>query len=1006
MRTAEGNRVVGITPKREAERGSAIVICLFVLALITVFVAVALTRSSTEAMAVGNETADSRTFYAAQGSLEMMTRNFNKIFETKLNPTVADLNSIRTAGVPGLANYTFAQELDMTSARQNIVLNGGPYSGLYAIRDNWRLRTTTTDQNGVQVQLTRNVLNSRIPIFQFGVFYDDDLELFRPPLFSFGGRVHTNGNFFISPGDDGVYFDSKVTATHEIITQTWRNWYTGDSGNNKTYIKNASGSFKQLLPTNGSVHNTTSGASNNIFASNPDMPPSKVNPSFKTNAAIFDGNLEAGAPKLRLPLKVGYPTDLVEMVKRGKSIGDLFKNSLGVLAPVTAADADDDILRTERYANKFGIRVSLADSKAKLPGCASGIGTAAITGVCGVRLDGDSAGGGADPTSDARGYQPKPMKLSPSDTTWGYRGTRLNGERFYIGGQVPGREVWIKVELVSIDQATQTTIAKDVTQDFLSLGITDEASSALNIDGYTGTREYSNNGTPSSPSGNLTSASPQSALTYPDSRAIIKLQRFEIPGPAIPGGSNALTSWGSGSAATNAVARFGFTGLSGSATNQMNQRRTLIANGCPTSGTPRCTNSDADYGLDGDAYRENVAHLKLATVNSGYAAIVPIPIKMFDTREGEYYDERSTTYYNNLSRVTRNGVMTMVDIDIANLRRFLRGDFNGLFPTDTPLATAKGGIGLMSGDVPSREGWIFYVSDRRGDADFDGELDMEDILSPAPGNTSTMQVGEDVNNDGLLNTSYGVETEKYNTNTSAPDLAAVQDHKYYRRGVRAINASTVPGIYDSATPANTMGFSFSSENGIYIRGNYDATGLTTPPSTGNSPYSNYLPQGGGTNGWLHIPTSVVGDAVTILSNAWNDAESFTYPYDETRRVASETTIRFAMIAGDTVASKELSINQGGISPNLNGGVHNFKRFLETWVNQSTSVRQRLNYAGSLINLFNSRNNNGSFKCCNTVYEPPVRNWVFDSAFLDPARLPPGTPFFQYVQTTGFQRTND
>ncbi|MGE3468046.1 MAG: hypothetical protein AB7J13_14085, partial [Pyrinomonadaceae bacterium] len=141
-------------------------------------------------------------------------------------------------------------------------------------------------------------------------------------------------------------------------------------------------------------------------------------------------------------------------------------------------------------------------------------------------------------------------------------------------------------------------------------------------------------------------------------------------------------------------------------------------------------------------------------------------------------------------------------------------------------------------------------------------------------------------------------------------------------------------------------------------------------------------------------------AVTILSNAWNDGKSFASPYDEGNRLASTTQMRFGMIAGDTISNRESSPNQGNNWANLNGGVHNFKRFLERWTGQ------RLDYSGSLINLYNSRNNNGSFKCCNTVYDPPIRNWVFDSTFLDPSRLPPGTPFFQYVQTTGFQRTND
>ena len=65
-------------------------------------------------------------------------------------------------------------------------------------------------------------------------------------------------------------------------------------------------------------------------------------------------------------------------------------------------------------------------------------------------------------------------------------------------------------------------------------------------------------------------------------------------------------------------------------------------------------------------------------------------------------------------------------------------------------------------------------------------------------------------------------------------------------------------------------------------------------------------------------------------------------------------------------------------------------FLEDWGGI------RLNYVGSLINLFNSHNNNGSYKSSDKVYTPSVRNWVFDGTFLDPDRLPPGTPFIQEI----------
>lgn len=958
------------------QKGTAIVIALFVLILLSAFVALAMTRSSTEAAAMGNETAEGRTFYAAQGSLEVMTRNFNKIFETKLNPTTTDLDRVTNTLPPALDQFGFTQERPTQLATSAVVvLPGGPYAGLNAIRDTWRLRTTATDANGVQVQLTRNVLNNRIPIFQFGIFYDDDLELFRPPRFSFGGRVHSNRHFFISPGTEGVYFDSRVTTAGEIVTQTWRNGYTGDSGNNRTYIKNASGVDKQLLPDRGSVLNTTAGAANNIFASNPDMPPSRVNPNWETQSAIFDGNVKSRVDELKLPLKVGSNTDLVEMVKRGKEVanssgGDLWRNNSGNVVPVAAADADNSILRSERFANKTGIRVSLADSKAKLPGCASGSGTTAIASQCGIRLDGNINGldgtllslpqTGTNLLSVTRGYQPKPMRTTTGGS-FNYIPTRVNGERLYTGGT---REVWIKVETVQTNNVTGAVVTADITEDILSLGVTHQPQN-IDISGYSETP----------PSSSLTATSAQSASSADDSRSVIKLQRFEITGPNIPGGSylNNYTGY-------NTVIRY----------SGADAAKVLV--GC----TAGCTSVNTDPNTSG---LERYGHLKLAKVNGGSfdKAVVPFPIEMFDTREGTYFDDAAR--YTS-GRVTRNGVMSMIDIDVANLRRFLRGDFDGLFPTNTPFALNNGNVGLTSANIPQNGGWIFYVSDRRGDADFDGEYDMEDIYGNSPGNDGILQLGEDLNPPGtfgygVLNTDYTNEAPRYSEDW-LPSQAAVNDHKYYRRGVRLINGTTIPGRYDSATPSNTRGFTVASENAVYVQGNYNATGVASVPATGNTPYDDYQPF----NTATHIPASIVTDAIVILSNNWNDAQSFSSPYNQANRVATTTQMRFALISGDTIASKEASPNQGGISPRLNGGVHNFKRFLEQWTGQ------RLDYSGSLINLFNSHNNNGSFKCCNTVYNPPFRNWVFDSTFLDPARIPPGTPFFQYVQVTGFQRANN
>ena len=78
-----------------------------------------------------------------------------------------------------------------------------------------------------------------------------------------------------------------------------------------------------------------------------------------------------------------------------------------------------------------------------------------------------------------------------------------------------------------------------------------------------------------------------------------------------------------------------------------------------------------------------------------------------------------------------------------------------------------------------------------------------------------------------------------------------------------------------------------------------------------------------------------------------------------------------------------------------GGVHNFLRYIENWGGQ------QLNYRGSIISMYYNRQAIGTYKCCTTVYQPPTRGYNFDTEFLTPSLLPPRTPLFRDVNTTGF-----
>lgn len=938
------------------------VIALMVMILLMGFVALAVSRTNSETVASANDEAETKAFEAANASLEIMTRNFNKVFETKITFATADETRIESQLPPGFdTEYNFTQSVTQTQATKDVVMTGEFFQGLNARRDEWQLDTVAQHKmNGVQVALRRKFLNNRIPIFQFGIFYDDDLEFHPGPRFDFGGRVHSNGNLFLQAGD-GVYFSSKVSTANNVFTDVSKNGSPWTNWNDEVYIKNASGNYVQLQYNMGSVLNTVV---NGSAVTTTPLPTAYQSVNWKSNQNLFQGNLLAGTKPLQLPIKLNsditdQDLDMVEVVKRGKTVGDVYNNGTGTvsspnLSAVTATTEDDKVTAAERYYNKTGIRVTLADAKVKLPGCATTTATA-VTTPCGIRLEGDATGLVSGTITGPRGYVPRPMTGTPA-----YQATKVNGNRFNTSNT---KETWIKIETVVFNPATIKYDTQDITQDILALGITDPA--------------------PNNSTFSITDANYNTNAI--DSRSIINLQRWVIEGPNLPN-SGYISSVGSGSTAYNYI-------TPGTVSSSSTSCATATTGFTAGGDTSTITGSPSYF--PGNFSGDDRSSMRNATINGGAGTgrncVVPFPINMFDTREGLYNDTSSvfnptSTYGTN---VPWAGVMSMIDIDVANLRAFLNGTYDTRMPTGTPYALATGHV-LRSTDIPQNNGWVFYVSDRRGDFDFDGEYDMEDIYG---NNDGIRQDGEDVNNNGSLQADYTNEAVRYTgtgSNISA-DIAAAFDHKFYRRGVRLINGTLPPGGYDTTTPANTKGFAFATENGVYVQGNFNATGIS---SVGTPTAANlYLPQGA-----TNIPASISADSITILSNAWTDGASFVYPFSLGNRVASETTQRYAMLAGDAITTLNGTPNQGGGDPRMNGGVHNFLRFLETW-------GTRFNYSGSMINLFNSHNNNGAFKCCNNVYDPPERNWVFDATFLDVNRLPPGTPYFQNIQITGFQRVN-
>jgi hypothetical protein len=125
----------------------------------------------------------------------------------------------------------------------------------------------------------------------------------------------------------------------------------------------------------------------------------------------------------------------------------------------------------------------------------------------------------------------------------------------------------------------------------------------------------------------------------------------------------------------------------------------------------------------------------------------------------------------------------------------------------------------------------------------------------------------------------------------------------------------------------------------------------------------------------------MSDALTILSSAWNDGNSFTI--SQTGPTASSTTTVNAGILTGIVPSI------GNTPTTFSGGVHNLPRLLEDW----SSSHLWLNT--SLVNLYSSTKATNQFVTpgSGSYYVPPTRHFSFNQNFANPNYLPPGTPIF-------------
>ena len=194
-----------------SERGFATLIALLMVGMLTLLGIAALSTSDDEVSIAGNAYNEMRTFYAAEGGLEAAAA----ALQTEWDST----------GVPPMLMPTETREInncvvtygtaDNGAATQD-VLSTGTLTGLHALVKSFTITSVAVSQNDHgKMELSQTFQTALVPLFQFAVLYENDLEIAPGPAMTLAGRVHTNGNLWLQAGTY-LQMDSYVTSAGSI----------------------------------------------------------------------------------------------------------------------------------------------------------------------------------------------------------------------------------------------------------------------------------------------------------------------------------------------------------------------------------------------------------------------------------------------------------------------------------------------------------------------------------------------------------------------------------------------------------------------------------------------------------------------------------------------------------------------------------------------------------------------------------------------------------------------
>jgi Tfp pilus assembly protein PilX len=1033
--------------KRDS-RGFTLIAALLLTVLLSGIAVGLLYMVSNEERMGGNDLEGSLAFYGAESGIENLTAELSQLYQQSQTPNYLAICGITAAAdfptqVNG-SNITSMNYVEGISWPTNQVCqNGVSVSATSNPTGNWDIVGSGSDQGmvatlipytltvtatrastageatnnaaltnitGASVNLSRTVEVALLPAFEFGIFCDGDCDYFAGPNFNFGGRVHTNGNLFLASGDN-LTFTDKIAAVGQVITTQLENgWPTSTDYGGTVYVPNAAGGCPGA-PGTGPAANCIALAAGSWTGGFP-APPAPAtctadcggaaNAGWKgistTTFNSFITNGLTGATKLQLPFVSSGKVGAIDIIRRPQA-------------------SDTPLLSGSRFYNEASIRILLADTQADLHpergalgdgqdvqlgittvGASATPAAVSLSGYTGVPADYMYYGVA---TAGTNGWVAPTNPAAPTTayawSNWPLLSQITSNPTSAVGAAPNAAHVWLRVEYCPETSAIACGTSGPwvgITTQWLGYGFGR---------GYNTppTAPYIVGG--ANPACTLYPAFPAGQCYNPISPAILILQQLN-QGVATASAVEA-DAGDTGGTAGNWIPLNFYDSREGEPrdvntrpTNTTATKGTTVYTPCSPIGVMNVVELDAGnlwLWLQGAApYTGGTGKLVNNTNFNGY-------IVYFSDRRGMLPDPNptGTTVYNSITGA-------------SGLEDTINGS-SSTGVTDGKLEPAT--YYSYSPEDVDEDGYFDNYGEKNLAAGF-GLLGAYDSTPyfPIPANAATVSANQVNCNSYTLTAGGAIETYPTATGTAGATAYAgnPQNNVVYgpRHGLRLVDGgmsaagvSYLPQPTGGATSGN--GFTVASEEPVYVWGDYN-TGAADP-----------MWPAGATTTAPHSAASIIADSVTLLSNppstantpttktGWTDVESFLQPGVATNRPGNNSYYRMAIAAGKSIPFFEPAwASTAGLKDfGTDGGMHNFLRYIEDRSDGLNGGGGTVNYAGSLISMYYSQYLTGVFKCCNTVYGAPTRNYFFDTQFLNPTQLPPGTPMFQDVVSLSYHQ---